>query len=103
MSRNLVYGLLHIPSASYITLHNKTALFQDTVAANIMLSIATNTKRYYWGCSRDDFEIDKINLIAYGNIDALEFDIVGIPKDSLSNEALCHILKAQEYTFSLSI
>lgn len=98
---NTVYALLHIPTAEYVTLDNKIALCEDTVAANKLLSIMICDTTYYWGHPRIDFKLGKIPLTDYEiPPDVLEFDIIAIPKDVLSEESLTHILSVGIYSWN---
>lgn len=99
---NIVYALLHIPTGEYVCAKHKnydTLLCEDTVAANKLLSIMISDTSFFWGYPRKDYTIGKTLLKEFDippNI--VEFEIVAIPKDILSKEALAHTLLVGSYS-----
>ena len=102
MIRNIVYAVLHIPTAEYVTLKHRgnIALFEDIAAANKMIEIMTSDISFYWGAPRLDYEIGKVSLSEFEIPPYMEeFDIISMPVEVLNEQALQHILKIPEYAF----
>ncbi len=93
MYSDVVYAVLNIISGEYITLNGKTVLCETQQLAKHIIDVAAGDLDYYNGFPRKAYKIGKSSLLDYEFFpDALEFDVVDIPRDVLNEEALTHML-----------